>query len=291
MIASVPSQRFASAGDAIEALSKTRQLESEMELEHLEKNIDNLNLKPSFTNSETAINYSPLSINSIFEPEKLEIKVIENFEAFQYFEAWESSEEFLHEDTRTVLQKQEGTGKAANIIKWALIIILCVALLASLFVAEKTLLWITRILWITILISCVLGSNNRRAIKFRNTLTRDTKITSIEIDEFKAIFSHFLRPNESKTIPVKQIICIELEVDGFSSLEDFVRLSIKLATQSNTFYVISNLEQMLALEIAIAIASWLEVDLIDRRITLDDQKLIPISQFDRDSWKRYRTEE
>jgi serine/threonine protein kinase len=61
--------------------------------------------------------------------------------------------------------------------------------------------------------------------------------------------------------------------------------------QSNIFYVISNLEQMLALEMATAIASWLEVDLHDRRITFDDQKLIPISHFDRDSWKRYSTEE
>ena len=303
MIASVPSKRFASARDAIDALSENSNAIPDMsidtlslteeeylgcditDIEHLEQSIDSLKLDRGFMRSEEDINFLPLPINFIFDPKRMELKVVENFEAFQYFEEWDLSLENFNEEQRIFLKEHEGPGKL-NGVELSIVLIPMILIFALCFITMH-LLQVTLPLYMYF----ISRFDDRRAMKFKNSFIRDVRVTSIEINEFKAIFTHFLRPNEIATVPAKQVIYIELEIDGFSSSEDSARLSIKFATKSNTFYVISNLEEHLAIQLATVSASWLDIELHDRRITFDNQKLVPISHFDRDSWKRYGTED
>ena len=303
MIASVPSKRFASARDAIDALSENSNAIPDMsidtlnlteeeylgcditDIEHLEQSIDSLKLDRGFMRSEEDINFLPLPINFIFDPKRMELKVVENFEAFQYFEEWDLSLENFNEEQRIFLKEHEGPGKL-NGVELSIVLIPMILIFALCFITMH-LSQVTLPLYMYF----ISRFDDRRAMKFKNSFIRDVRVTSIEINEFKAIFTHFLRPNEIATVPAKQVIYIELEIDGFSSSEDSARLSIKFATKSNTFYVISNLEEHLAIQLATVSASWLDIELHDRRITFDNQKLVPISHFDRDSWKRYGTED
>jgi serine/threonine protein kinase len=287
MIASVPSQRFASARDAIEALSTNLEFKPEIKTGDFEQAIDSLYRDLTFKRSEVTIDFSPLSVNCTFKPRTLEIKVVEDSEALQYFKEWESSEECL-EEWRILSMQLEGPGKLSIIELAVIFISTFFIIITSYFIGVKfASMPILKLIPIILGIFLVSRFDDQRAIRFENSFVKCIKIKSVEINEFNAIFTLVLIPDERGTISANQIIYIELEVDGFSSSEDSVRFSIKFVTQPNISYVISNLEQIPALEIASAIASWLEVDLHDRRITFDDQKLLPLPDFDRDSWKQY----